>query len=236
MTAAVWLAVILFSLFPSQAFTAGIMIDPGHSPKRKGAIGCSGKPEYRYNAELVSKIATHLEALGVNVSLTKERDSELSLTARAKKSKGKDLFLSVHHDSVQPRFIHARSSKGVCSHKAEGFSIFVSRSNRYVKESLDYAHKLGEALVKQGLSPTHHHAEKIRGENRPLYNPDLGIYFFDNLAVLKRANSPAILLEVAVIVHPEDEKRAASDEYQRIMVESVGTMFESRHAKIDRSD
>jgi len=213
----------------SQAFSANILIDPGHSPKLPGAIGCSGNPEYRYNAILATKIATHLQKLGFKVSMTKSLESEISLSDRTLKSKGKDLFLSIHHDSVQPQFIIHKSDGGFCSTKAKGFSIFISRTNRYFRESLNYAHKLGAALVKKGLCPTHHHAEKILGENRHLHDPTLGIYFFDNLAVLKNAESPAILLEAAVIVNPVDETRAASDEYQSVIVESVEEMLVSRN-------
>jgi len=212
----------------SQAFPADILIDPGHSPGLPGTIGCSGKPEYLYNAALTAKIATHLKILGFKVSTTKAPDSEISLPKRAFNSRGKDLFLSIHHDSVQPQFITRKSDGGYCSPKAKGFSIFISRTNRYFRESLNYAKKLGAALVKKGLCPTHHHAEKITGENRHLHDPALGIYFFDNLAVLKNAESPAILLESAVIVNPEDETRAASDEYQRAIVESVEKMLVSK--------
>jgi len=213
----------------SQAFCADILIDPGHSPKLPGTIGCSGKQEYRYNAVLASKIAVHIQKLGFNVSMTKALDSEILLSKRTFKSKGKDLFLSIHHDSVQPQFITRKSNGGFCSNKAKGFSIFISRKNRYFRESLNYAHKLGAALVKRGLCPTHHHAEKILGENRYLYDPALGIYFFDKLAVLKNAESPAIVLEAAVIVNPVDETRAASDEYQHAIVESVEQMLVPRN-------
>jgi N-acetylmuramoyl-L-alanine amidase len=210
----------------SQAFSADILIDPGHFPKSPGTVGCSGKQEYHYNAVLAARIANHLQKLGFNVSMTKALDSEISLSKRTFKSKGKTLFLSIHHDSVQPQFITRKSDGGFCSPKARGFSIFVSRTNRYFRESLNYAHKLGAALVKRGLSPSHHHAEKISGD---LYDAALGIYFFDNLTVLKNAESPAIVLEAAVIVNPEDETRAASDEYQRAIVESVEIMLVSRN-------
>jgi len=212
----------------SQAFSADILIDPGHSPGLPGAIGCSGKSEYLYNAALTAKIATHLQILGFKVSMTKAMDSEISLSKRTVMSKGKDLLLSIHHDSVQPQFITRKSDGGFCSPKAKGFSIFISRTNRYFRESRNYADKLGAELVKKGLYPTHHHAEKILGENRHLHDPALGIYFFDNLAVLKNADSPAVLFEAAVIVNPEDETRAVSDEYQRAIVESVEKMLVSK--------
>ena len=205
----------------SQAFSANILIDPGHSPGSPGAISCSGIPEFLYNDILAGKIAGRLRKAGVKVSMTRTPTSNISLSKRIAKSKGKDLFLSIHHDSVQPQFLTRQPAGGVCSSKAQGFSIFVSRKNPYFEKSLDYARELGTALVKKGFYPTHHHAENITGENRYLFDPNLGIYYFDDLAVLKNAKAPAILLEAAVIVNPEDEDRAASDKYQRAIAELI---------------
>jgi len=60
-------------------------------------------------------------------------------------------------------------------------------------------------MRRQGLTPTLHHAEPIKGENRELVNPDLGIYRFDDLIVLKSAAMPAVLLECGVIVNRSEE-------------------------------
>ena len=77
----------------------------------------------------------------------------------------------------------------------------------------------------RGLRPSLHHAEKIAGENRQLLDPDLGIYRYDDLVVLRKADAPAILLEAAVLVHPQDEARAASAAYQRQIADAVAGMM-----------
>jgi N-acetylmuramoyl-L-alanine amidase len=218
---------VLFGSCP-LAVAADILIDPGHSPKLPGAISCSGVAEYRYNYLLAAEIANYLSPLGHNVSLTKSENSVISLSRRAALSKGQDLLVSIHHDSVQPQFVSRTPEGGFCSYKAKGFSIFISRSNRYYKESLHYARTLGKAMVRRGYRPTLHHAEKIPGEFKILLDPDLGIYIFNNLVVLKQAKSPAILFEAAVIVHPEDEALAASEGYRHVIAESVAAMLSSK--------
>lgn len=218
------LAIVVLIGSCSWAIAGNILIDPGHSPKFPGAISCGGVAEYRYNDLLATEIANHLSLLGHNVAVTRSGNSIISLSRRAAQAKGKDLLVSIHHDSVQPQFVTRTPGGGVCSSKAKGFSIFVSRSNRYFKESLHYAKMLGEAMVRRGYRPTLHHAEKIPGEFKILHDPALGIYIFNNLVVLKQAKAPAILFEAAVIVHPEDEAMAASAEYRHAIAESVAAM------------
>jgi len=88
-----------------------------------------------------------------------------------------------------------------CLVRQRAFSIFYSEKNRFSFESLRFACALGEALRRQGLTPTLHHAEPIAAENRPLIDSELGVYRFDDLVVLKRAIMPAVLLECGVIVN-----------------------------------
>jgi N-acetylmuramoyl-L-alanine amidase len=217
---------IVFIVYPANSsYSLSLLIDPGHSPKSIGTTACSGRPEYIYNANLAFEIAYYLRKDGMEVSMTKTPDSEISLIDRCNLSKGKDLFLSIHHDSVQPQFITYQSNGGFCSGKAEGFSIFISRKNHFYKKSLSYARKFGSALVNRGLRPSLHHAEKIEGEGRTLLEPELGIYLFDDLIVLKSAESPAILLEAAVIVNPKDEAKADSQKYQSLVAEAVKEMM-----------
>ena len=156
--------------------------------------------------------------------MTRKYEEEISLQARAKLARGKKMFLSVHHDSAQPQFLEVKKDR-VCSKKAKGYSLFVSRKNAFFEESLKYARFLGEQLYAQGLRPSTHHGEPIKGENRKLLDAKLGIYQYDDLIVLKQAEAPAVLLEGAVIVHPEDEALARSSEYRQKIAKAVAATF-----------
>lgn len=212
-----WLPVLLLCL-PTAGYCQRIMIDVGHSPQSSGAVACSGRQEYLYNKDLAEPLATRLRKEAHTVSLTPEAD----LAAHAAAADQYDLLLSLHHDSVQPQFgSKNRHTGGFCTAKAAGFSIFVSGLNLEYERSLSIARQLGKALVARGAQPTLHHAEAIPGENRPLLEPELGIYRYDGLRLLKQAKVPAVLLEVAVITNPEDEKRAASPEYRRLVLDAI---------------
>lgn len=199
---------------------AGIMLDPGHSPQKPGAMSASGNMEYLYNDLLAARVRDYLSRRKIPVEVTRKKNEELSLAARAARSAGKKLFISLHHDSVQPQFVK-KINQVPTSDKARGYSLFVSRKNPYFYESLEYARAIGKSLRAQGLKPSLHHAEPIKGENRQLLDANLGIYAFDDLVVLKQARSPALLLEAAVIVNPADEILARDDRYRDIIAEGI---------------
>lgn len=222
-------ALIVTFLFIAQTAGAnsfGLIIDPGHSFNKPGAISCSGKPEYIYNVELSEVVLDKLLTNKIPAMLTHKTAEEISLNERSKVAKGNDLLLSVHHDSVQPQFI-TWNNQTPCSAKAKGYSIFISQKNKYYSKSLSYAQRLGIALIKRGYKPSTHHSEKIKGENRQLLDSTLGIYLYDDLVVLKKSDAPAILLEAAVIVNPQDDLNAKTISYKRGIAEAVVEMMKN---------
>lgn len=218
---------LLLTIQSAGATSGGIVIDPGHSPKSPGAISCTGKAEYLYNAVLAETVFSHLKSRSISALVSHHTYEEMTLSARARSSAGRRLLISIHHDSVQPQFI-SKKNRHPCSNKAEGFSIFVSSQNNQYAESLEYARSLGMALRARGMHPSLHHSEKISGENRKLLDPLNGVYLFDDLVVLKKSEAPAILLEAAVIVNPEDEARAASALYQLQIATAIADVIESK--------
>jgi N-acetylmuramoyl-L-alanine amidase len=135
-----------------------------------------------------------------------------------------DLFLSVHHDSVNERYKVTQLLEGrmaTFSEKFHGYSVFFSDKNAEPVASLEFAKQLGRALREQGMVPTAHHAEKIPGEGRDFVVPQWGVYRFPDLLVLKSARMPAVLLECGVIVHPREELELNTPERQRQIVVAV---------------
>lgn len=208
----VLLALVFFGM-PGPGHARDIILDPGHSPAQPGAISSTGHKEYQYNDMLLKSVQKYLASRNLRVDVTRTPSEDISLQKRAEKSVGKKLFISLHHDSVQPQFMQKTNALPT-SQKARGYSIFVSRKNPHFDKSLEYAKVLGAALRAQGMKPSTHHGEKIKGENRLLLDSKLGIYAHDDLIVLKQSKSPALLLESAVIVHPQDEFLARTEKHQ----------------------
>ena len=61
-------------------------------------------------------------------------------------------------------------------------------------------------LQKNGLSPSPHHAEHIPGEKREWADKDAGVYYYDDLVVLRTARTPAVLVEAGIIVNRIEEQ------------------------------
>ena len=205
-----------------------VALDIGHLPTAGGAMGADGRMEYEFNRRMVELIAADLEQDDrIRVVVVNRAGKPISLSGRATAAKaaGADLLLSIHHDSVNDRYLEAeRQPNGrVLYHcdRFRGYSVFYSGKNREPSRSLDFAQALGLAMRRQGLRPTLHHAEPIKGENRELVNPDLGIYRFDDLIVLKSAAMPAALLECGVIVNRSEEAELLTEERQQKVVAAI---------------
>ena len=79
----------------------------------------------------------------------------------------------------------------------------------------------GAELRRAGFTPTAHHAEPIAGENRPWADEANGVYWFDGLAVLRTAASPALLLEAGIILNRADEVSLGQPATRRRIAKAV---------------
>lgn len=198
-----------------------VAVDPGHTVAQPGAISARGVPEVRFNDRLGARIVAALHDAGfVRSFLTRRGDGAMALDERAHiaHARGAQLLLSVHHDSAQPHklqtWIH-RGQPHAYTDQISGFSLFVSARNAQPARSEAFARLLGARLLAACQHPTLHHAEPIAGEGRELLDAAIGLYRFDDLAVLRLAPMPAVLLEAGVIVHRGDELRLRSPAQQR---------------------
>jgi N-acetylmuramoyl-L-alanine amidase len=220
-------AVAFASPSPARPRPVRIVIDPGHTPSLGGALGVRGIHEVYYNDRLASQLVQALALAGFDVALTRGPTENVSLEARAQyaNSRQADLFLSIHHDSAQLQFLEKVKVGELDAYRTTrpiaGYSIFVSQRNPRFAQSYAFAQILGEEMRKLGRAPTLHHAEPIAGESRELLAPDIGIYRFDDLLVLRQTVMPAVLLEVGVIVDPADEGYVSDPGNRARMVHAV---------------
>jgi N-acetylmuramoyl-L-alanine amidase len=211
-----------------------IVLDPGHTPEQPGALGVKGQYEVVYNDRLADMLANALQKKGYRVILTRTGNQSLSLSERASRTDQikPALFLSIHHDSAQPKYLEKIITQGsYTGYKTikpiAGFSIFVSKLNPAFAQSYRFAEILGQQLVKLNRPPSLHHAEKIKGENRELLDKKLGIYRFDNLIVMKKTNFPAVLLETGVIVDTQDEAYVSNPVNQALVNAAIVAAIET---------
>jgi N-acetylmuramoyl-L-alanine amidase len=210
----------------------GVYIDVGHSSGAPGATSARGQTEYSFNLRLAGLIEHRLVANGfvrATRVLPSRRESLAGRPMRANEL-GTALFISIHHDSTQRRYLEKWSFNGTqhdyCD-RFRGWSLFVSRRNAHYGQSLAFAEQLAGQLMARGLPFSTHHAEQIPGENRPFADAARGIYRYDGLAVLSLADAPAVLLEAGVIVNRDEELALASAPRQHAIAESVAAAVAS---------
>jgi len=217
-----------------------IALDIGHTINHPGAYSARGVGEYYFNRKIVKALYESLKNSGeVDALIINPEGKPISLQERTRQAARRNavLFLAVHHDSVQPRYLKEWEVNGktqLYSDKFKGFSIFFSRRNPKFAESFQFARLLGVAMVARGFSPTLHHAEQIPGEGRNLVDEDFGLYEFDDLIVLKRAAMPAALLECGVIVNRNEEASLQTPENQhRIADAAAEAIMQFLHTQAD---
>ncbi|MEM6916306.1 MAG: N-acetylmuramoyl-L-alanine amidase, partial [Verrucomicrobiota bacterium] len=151
---------------------------------------------------------------------------------------GADVFISIHHDSVNQKYKKTWIPPGQTqsreySDKFRGYSVFSSKKNPKPEESKALALLVGAAMREAGFEPTLHHAEKIPGENRPLINRRTGVYEFTDLVVTKAAALPSILLECGVIAHRDEELEVSQRSYQeRVGNAILSALIEARSKRV----
>ena len=204
-----------------------VALDVGHERARPGAISARGVPEFELNLALAQTVLAALRAAGfARAFLIGESGAPLALRERPRAAArgGAELLISLHHDSVQERYLEPWSFAGrLRDHTthAQGFSLFVSAENRLFEASRALAVAIGAALRAAGRRPSIHHGEPIAGESRPVIDAARGVYRFDQLAVLRAAAMPAVLLEAGVIKHREEELVVASAAFRAEVAAAV---------------
>jgi N-acetylmuramoyl-L-alanine amidase len=198
-------------LFVSNFYCSDIFIDIGHNKNNYGTTSSTCVGEFEYNKELAKYIQENTK-LKINLSRNVNNDL-IDFKERYENSKHGNIFISIHHDSVQ-EYDLLKDMKCFTTNKASGFSILISKKNKDYDKSYLFAKLLGDALLKEGFKVNTYHNSDIKGENKVFINKELGIYEYDDLAVLKNTFSPSILLEAGVISNPEEEQIIKTTEFK----------------------
>ncbi len=205
-----------------------IAIDIGHSANSPGAISARGVPEYLFNKNIGTLLHKNLvqDMRFKDSFIINETGDDLPLSARAAiaNRQGAALFISIHHDSVEPKDLSFWLYKGdLMPHcdKFTGYSVFYSEENGSPLNSLIFAIVVGSEMLRHGFCPTLHHAEKFTGGDKDLIDRTRGIYKYNQLIVLKTTTMPAILFECGLIKNRNEELQLSNSEYQRNIVNAL---------------
>jgi N-acetylmuramoyl-L-alanine amidase len=189
-------------------------VDVGHYAAEPGVISASGIAEFEYNLTLASEVKAELEKRQMNVRLIGERGDYAVLHHRTRDAKGADLFVSIHHDSVQERLLPQAD-------RFAGFSLFISRQNPRLEKSLACGSAIGAQLRGAGFTPSRYHADAVLGESRPFADEPNGVHYYDNLAVGRSAAMASVLVEAGVIVNRDEDGRMRDPEVRHRIATAI---------------
>lgn len=201
-----------------------ISIDVGHSLSSPGSTSAYGETEFSYNRDMALHLAKSFVNQGYGVNLIGSNGDIKDLKERPLLAKNSNLFISIHHDSIQLTDLNRwtyQQKQFLFNDEVHGFGIFVSTKNPYFKQSLQCAKNVAEKLITTGFKPNYYHAQNIKGENKTLFFPNLPVYQYDNLIVLKNAKIPAILIEVGVLTNRKEAKWIAQEDVKIAFSQTV---------------
>ena len=169
-----------------------IMVDPGHGGP--SATGCSamvgGRRIYEkdLNLAIARKVVDRLRSSGLSVSMTRSSDAAVSLSERPALANAMpaDVFVSIHVDDAPG------------NSRASGPTAYYHASD---ENSRALGLSIVEGVAAAGGLPS-------RGARSDLSR------FRTGMAVLKRAEMSAVLIEVAYISNPGDRAKLITAEFQ----------------------
>lgn len=214
-----------------------VLIDPGHGGKDPGASGVSGTAfEKQLTLAMSRELADLLEERGrVRVALTRESDIYLTLEERALIARRLQaaLFLSLHMDSAPnprakgatiyslsdvassaeaARFAQAENVEGgALSTEADG-SVRALLADVALREQMEDSAGLAERLLRRADG---------RVELRPRPHQ------FAAFHVLRRAETPAVLVEAGYISNADDEAKLLTKEGRAPLVLALAQAVEA---------
>jgi len=209
-----------------------IVIDPGHGGKDPGAVGAHGVEEKAINLMVAQELADALrETQGYEVLLTRMDDTFIPLEERARLANkyNADLFVSLHcNASLSPKLkgfeIYFLSETASDPHAdavarlenaplaLEGKSAPTPRQLENLLRSLVKNSNINESSALGSLID--HHVGKNLSE------PALGVKQA-GFYVLRGAEMPALLVEMAFLSNPDEEKLLQDASFRSELVQGI---------------
>ncbi|MDP3233473.1 MAG: N-acetylmuramoyl-L-alanine amidase [Myxococcales bacterium] len=212
-----------------------VIIDAGHGGHDTGAIGPTGVREKDVALAVVLKLKDKLEALGLEVVLTRDDDTFVALDQRtriANKEHG-DLFISIHCNAAPSKNLRGVETYTLNTSSNRYSVRLAARENATTERGInDLQYILADLATKANTGESQRLAESVqRSLIRGLSKEYKGIRDLGTkealFVVLLGAKMPSILVETSFLSNPEDEQRLASEAYQQALADNVAEAVES---------
>ncbi len=208
-----------------------VVIDAGHGGKDPGTLS-SYATEKDVVLSITLKLKAMLEAQGIQVILTRDGDYFLELEERADfATPDINLFVAIHANSVTAEQAHGietwvfgqplEPALLALAMEENGGNTEVGKAR--TEEALQVAKGIaGEVLLESQLNYSLSLAELVQNEMvNATGAKDRGVKQ-NALYVLRKARSPAILVETGFVSNPTEGGLLATDDYQNKLAQAIG--------------
>ena len=209
-----------------------VVIDPGHGGRQPGAVAADGTQEKGIALAVSLRLARYLKAkTKARVLLTRRNDRTLSLQQRAEMANRlqADVFVSIHANAstrvgargVETYFLSSRATDRRARLLAarENFELIESKDEKQtddvIQTILTDADKgaMLEASSRLAHLVQHQLIDRVGGEDRSVRQAPF--------AVLVRAGSAAILVELGFVSNPTELKQLLDPKHQDALAEAI---------------
>jgi N-acetylmuramoyl-L-alanine amidase len=214
-----------------------VLIDPGHGGSDPGAPGVSGTSrEKDLTLAMARELADLLEERGrVRVALTREDDRYLTLEQRAAIARylPAAMFVSIHMDSApnpQAKGATVYSlSEVASSREAARFAAVENGGDGALSSDGDGSVRalLADVALREQMENSAGLAERLLARARGRVELRPAPHQFAAFHVLRRAETPAVLVEAGYISNAEDEARLISSEGRAPLVLALAQAIEA---------
>jgi N-acetylmuramoyl-L-alanine amidase len=204
-----------------------VVIDPGHGGDEVGALGPGGAMEKDVTLAIARKLrAAITNGLGYQVFLTRDKDDFVALDERSAVANNykADLFVSIHANASRAHGVHGaevyflsyqasdEESRRVA--QAEGAALAAAEPGAPAPAGSDLSLILWDMAQAEHLEESSALASRIQEELAVVTGSEGRGIKQAPFRVLVGAAMPAVLVEVAFITNPDEEKLLSSDAYQ----------------------
>lgn len=216
---------------PAPESARTVVIDPGHGGPEVGALGPEGTLEKDVTLAVARRLrATLQNTLGLQVFLTRDRDSEVPLDDRAAFANNykADLFVSIHANASRASsargsevYYLAQRASDEESRRLAAIEGAASPLPEGTAPTSDLALILWDMAQAEHLAQSAVLATRIQEELAEVTGSDSRGVKQAPFRVLVGAAMPAVLVELAFISNPEEEKLLVSDAHQAKLVSAL---------------
>lgn len=214
-----------------------IVLDPGHGGKDPGARGPDGLREKDVCLDIALRLRREIAERdpGLRVVLTRDSDDFISLqerTAIANRAKG-DLFVSIHNNASPDGDVHGTQVFFFDSQSSDRAAADLSMRENGDANQLDILMTdLAKSIVRDQSIGFASLVQRAMGKIIDLKRRDISYAPF---YVLARTEMPAILVEVAFITNPREERLLGDPGFRQRAAASIAVGVEAYARLVERT-